>query len=179
MSERPIPSLDRHWKSPETEGAASAEQLAGFIEDDRLRRLFAYWCEKRAGRPMPSRADIDATEIPWALSQIFLVDYAPESGFRYRLAGTMEVETLGMDPTGHWLDDIHDAFRTRPDIASRYRAAVETGRATYRFGRVAFVHHREHRFVQNMILPFAADGVTVNLLMILSIMYHSDGVEVK
>ena len=145
-----------------------------------ISRFHDYWREITPQGQLPGRQHFDPLDIARIMPRVWMLDVVqPGPRFRYRLAGTMEVETLGMDPTGHWLDDIHDAFRTRPDIASRYRAAVETGRATYRFGRVAFVHHREHRFVQNMILPFAADGVTVNLLMILSIMYHSDSVEVK
>lgn len=145
-----------------------------------ISRFHDYWREITPQGQLPGRQHFDPLDIARIMPRVWMLDVVqPGPRFRYRLAGTMEVETLGMDPTGHWLDDIHDAFRTRPDIASRYRAAVETGRATYRFGRVAFVHHREHRFVQNMILPFAADGATVDLLMILSIMYHSDGVEVK
>ena len=50
-------------------------------------RLLDYWRSKRRGRAMPSRDDIDPTEIAWALSRLFLVDYSPEDGFRYRLAG--------------------------------------------------------------------------------------------
>src|SRR3546814_4191007 len=53
-----------------------------------LLRLLGYWRSKRSGRAMPSRRDVDPTEIPWALSRIFLVDYSAQDGFRYRLAGS-------------------------------------------------------------------------------------------
>jgi hypothetical protein len=36
---------------------------------------------------MPSRIDIDPLDIGWALSRIFLVDYDPDKGLVYRLAG--------------------------------------------------------------------------------------------
>lgn len=36
---------------------------------------------------MPALADLDPLDFAWALSRVSLLDYAPESGFRYRLAG--------------------------------------------------------------------------------------------
>ncbi|MEQ8355970.1 MAG: PAS domain-containing protein [Kiloniellaceae bacterium] len=59
----------------------------GFIEDPDLRRLFDYWRDRRAGRLMPAKSDIDPLKISWALSRIYLLDYSPENGFVYRLAG--------------------------------------------------------------------------------------------
>src|SRR3546814_12117958 len=38
--------------------------------DPELLRLLDYWRAKRRGRPMPSRKDIDPTEIPWALGRV-------------------------------------------------------------------------------------------------------------
>lgn len=60
---------------------------ASLISDPDLRRLFHYWCTRRQGRLMPTRGDIDPLDIGWALSRIFLLDFDPEDGFRYRLAG--------------------------------------------------------------------------------------------
>lgn len=65
------------------------------LDSPDLLRLLDYWRSKRNGRPMPSRKDIDPTEIPWALSRIFLVDYSPEDGFRYRLAGAEIATAFG------------------------------------------------------------------------------------
>ncbi|GAB4352387.1 MAG: hypothetical protein Kow00114_01060 [Kiloniellaceae bacterium] len=65
-----------------------AAAFDGFISDPDLRRLFDYWRGKRNGRPMPAKDDIDPIEIPWALTRIFLMDYEPDAGFRYRLAGS-------------------------------------------------------------------------------------------
>jgi hypothetical protein len=59
----------------------------GLTTDPELCRLLDYWREKRQGRAMPSKDNIDPLGIGWALSRIFLLDYSPEDGFRYRLAG--------------------------------------------------------------------------------------------
>src|SRR3546814_7394739 len=44
---------------------------------------------------MLSRNDNDPTEIPWALGRVFLVDYSPQEGFRYRLAGAEIASAFG------------------------------------------------------------------------------------
>jgi hypothetical protein len=45
-----------------TNGAPQLE-----IDDDRLRRLFAYWLEKRGERPFPAKAEIDPVEFSYIL----------------------------------------------------------------------------------------------------------------
>ncbi|EKE73828.1 PAS domain-containing protein [Oceanibaculum indicum] len=165
MSERPIPGLEWNWASPETEGVANAEQLASFIEDDRLRRLFAYWREKRQGRPMPSRTDIDPTEIPWALAQIFLVDYAPESGFRYRLAGTEVSSIFGhSNLKGMTLEDILGPEKAAV-VAGRWMPLVEQRLLLCMKGMVYLPADRTP-IGERLMLPLAdaADGPVTGLL---------------
>lgn len=66
---------------------SEAADRASFIEDPDMRRLFDYWRSLRRDRPLPSMTDIDPLDIGWALSRIYLLDYRPEEGFTYRLAG--------------------------------------------------------------------------------------------
>ena len=65
------------------------------LEHPDLLKIFDYWRGKRAGRPMPARRDIDPLELGWALSRIALLDYEPEVGFRYRLAGETIATVFG------------------------------------------------------------------------------------
>ncbi|MBX6321162.1 MAG: PAS domain-containing protein [Rhodospirillaceae bacterium] len=53
---------------------ASGEAVAKSIEDERLRRLFAYWREKAAGRIGPARRDIDPLDFHYLLGDIALVE---------------------------------------------------------------------------------------------------------
>jgi hypothetical protein len=69
--------------------------LSEFIGDADLRRLFDYWRDKRRGRLMPGREDIDPLELAWALSRISLLDHDAETGFRYRLAGAEPSAVFG------------------------------------------------------------------------------------
>src|SRR3546814_4754311 len=50
------------------------------IGDPLLRRLGDYWLSLRAGRPMPSRRDIDPAAMPWALPYVYLVDCLTDAG---------------------------------------------------------------------------------------------------
>src|SRR3546814_17223640 len=58
--------------------------ISQLLRNPALLRLLGYWRSKRSGRAMPSRRDVDPTELPWALSRIFLVDYSAQAGFRHR-----------------------------------------------------------------------------------------------
>ncbi len=55
---------------------------------------------------MPSRADLDPIEIPWALSRIFLIDFEAPRTFRYRLAGQEISRIFGGNMKGRTLQDI-------------------------------------------------------------------------
>ena len=73
----------------------STADLDAFVSDPDLRKLFDYWRDKRNGRAMPAKEDIDPIEIPWALTRIFLMDYTPQEGFRYRLTGSEISDVFG------------------------------------------------------------------------------------
>ena len=75
--------------------AIAATTIADLVSEPELLKLFDYWCAKRRGRPMPAKEDIDPIEIPWALNRIFLLDYSPDDGFRYRLAGIDIAKVFG------------------------------------------------------------------------------------
>jgi len=79
----------------------------GDSDDGFLLALHAYWEQKRAGRTLPDRADIDPVEMPpRLLPYLFIVEYANISArWRYRLMGTEMVERLGADLTGRYLDE--------------------------------------------------------------------------
>lgn len=165
MSDRPTDSRNRYWASPETEGISTAGQIADFIADDRLRQLFAYWRSKRRGRAMPARADIDPTEIPWALAHIFLVDYAPADGFRYRLAGTDLSSIYGhSNLKGMTLEDILGPEGAAV-VTCRWLPLVENPQALCMKG-VVYLPTDRTAIGERLMLPLAdvADGPVTGLL---------------
>ena len=75
--------------------------------DHRLASLVSYWDEKRAGRPMPNRSDIDPVDIPGLLPFLVLVELRePPRRFYYRLTGTWVDELYGSCLTGLYLEDL-------------------------------------------------------------------------
>jgi hypothetical protein len=93
-----------------------------YSDDPILGTALAYWIEKRGNRLMPSRRDIDPTEIPRKiLPNLQIIDVVDGGArFRYRLIGTATVEAYGEDFTGRHPDEmfpndlrdfIHDIYR--------------------------------------------------------------------
>jgi hypothetical protein len=111
------------------------------IADPELRRLAKYWASKRNGRPVPSRADIDPIDIPWALPHFFLIDYDRDTGtYRYRIAGG-DVETIFQSATGsHSMRGVALRDMLKPDAAAlvekRWQPLADRGDIVYMSGMV-------------------------------------------
>jgi hypothetical protein len=148
--------------------------MANFVEQLRrpmLRRLYAYWDERRGTREFPGRPDIDPIGMRFALGNISLVDVLHEPlRFRYRLHGSIIAERLGIDMTGKFVDEIPEPDR-RGFVDENFRAAVATRRPLARSGE-RLLDERLWNF-DSIILPLGlADGV-INMLL-LCVEYHMD-----
>ncbi len=134
------------------------------VEHRSLRRLIAYWLDKRGARAMPALADVDPVEIPWALGRIWLCDYLAESGrFRYRLAGEFINSFWGRNIAGKHLDEILPSDRLKA-VTKKVRTVRE---------RPAIVHDRVSLSLaeeisksgERLILPLSDDGTRVTALL--------------
>ena len=109
------------------------------IVDARLKALYAYWNGKRAGRPFPSRRDIDPLEMGAWLGNLLLIACEPGVRYRYVVYGTKLVEAFGLDLTGRSIDTLPTSqFRL---IAEEYDTVRMSGiadvrRYTARFDRI-------------------------------------------
>lgn len=131
---------------------------------DKVRRAHEYWNRKRGDRPMPSRTDIDPSEIRDLLPGIILVDVEYEPlRLTYRLVGTDEVEARGYDPTGKDLRD--HVFAVTPEEGFRtYLTAIELRRPVFDEEEVLAPNPRLSE-VGSLVMPLSSDGKTVNMLM--------------
>jgi hypothetical protein len=142
-------------------------------------RFFDYWLAIAPPGRLPGRQHVDPLDIPELISRIWMVDVVPTAGgmrFRYRLAGTREVQTLEREVTGRWFDEIHTGDG-RAIVEQRFRYMVENRAATYRKGHVRLIHHKGHRTVENCMVPLAGDGRTVDIIACLSVLFWDDGTE--
>jgi len=115
-----MPAGDPSENSPESGG----DRIASFLELPDIVRFFEYWRGKRRGRDVPSRADIDPIDIPWALPWTFLMDYEHPRVFRYRLAGQQLVDVFGRNLKGCTLADVLSP-EVLPSVTDRWMPLVE------------------------------------------------------
>ncbi len=145
----------------------------------RIRAVFDYWRGMGPELRLPGRQHFDPLAIPRIMPHVWMLDVARDPyRFRYRLAGTREVQTLGRDPTGEWMDDMHPILKTDAARIARYVFAAETGTPTWRRGTVTFIHDKDHQIVENVVLPLARDGATVDMLLCCSVLFDRNGQEV-
>ena len=127
-------------------------------------RVHQYWVDKRAGRTLPSRGDVDPFELRFALGYICLVDVVrtPALRFKFRLDGSKLSSLTGFDLTGKFADELPEG-EYRDFMIDVYRRSIEARTPL-------FFRHREEwqqsaMFMESVTLPLGADGETVDTIM--------------
>jgi hypothetical protein len=144
----------------------NATVFAGLPPD--LNALFAYWRAKRAGRRMPSRADLDPAELKTLLPSMILVDViydtAGKPDFVYRLLGTREVEIRGENPVGKRVAE-NFFGPSLENVLGCYMSVVQSG-VPY-LDDDYFVRDGDHFADEaNIFLPLSNDGEQVNMIIV-------------
>jgi len=134
------------------------------LNDDRLRRLFAYWLEKRGDRLFPARADIDPVDFPYVLGYVTLVDVEHDPRrYHFRLDGSILVELSGTNYTGRYLDELpgeeYVAF-----IKDSYDRVVDGG-APYRYRKDELFDQQKFS-EETVILPLGDAPPVVDRLFV-------------
>lgn len=145
-----------------------------------VHRAYLYWAAKWSPGRLPGRGDIDPLEFPDLWRGVWLMDvaYRPFK-LRYRLVGTLIVEAIGFDPTGRDLDDAHPHVRQTPGFFARYERAAASGTPSRRRGTALLWRHNDFREVENVLLPFASDGRTVDMIMMYTSVLRANGSRVR
>jgi hypothetical protein len=134
-----------------------------YSSDPVLAQALAYWRAKRRARAMPSRRDIDPTEIGPLLPHLQLIDVV-DGGirYRYRLAGTSLVAAFGREYTGRYLDELFAGERLA--YAQRVFATV-CSRQKAVFLRNRYSTTRDVDMMANRLyMPLSEDGCSVNVI---------------
>jgi hypothetical protein len=134
--------------------------------DPRIRGFYEYWDSKRGTRAMPSRADIDPSEIVPYLPSLLMVDVlsADRLELRYRLAGTLETEARGYDPTGRSVS-AHFQGTSSIDVLENYRLVISRRKPVF---DTACVPTKQQRLIEKgtILLPLSDDGEKVNIVIV-------------
>jgi hypothetical protein len=129
-----------------------------------LQDALTYWENKRAGRRMPARRDLDPVfEIPTLLRWIILVDVLRDPlDFRYRLIGSGVVDRSRRNYTGKLFSEL---AHIGPDsLLWKQRAAVVEKAAPLRCEPPYAGLTPGVRGVVVIHLPLSDDGETVNMI---------------
>jgi hypothetical protein len=144
----------------------------------KLAEFFDYWLSIKPAEGLPGRQHFDPLHIPFLMSRVWMLDVLRDPlRYRYRLAGTKEVETLQREVTGQMFTDVHPHLTEDSQAFGRFNETALSGAATYRKGPVVAIHNKEHQTVENCIVPLARDGSTVDIIVACSVLYGFDGRE--
>lgn len=142
----------------------------------KLQRLFRYWESICPAQTLPGRQHFDPLAVADLLPGIWLLDVQPEPfRLRYRLVGTRIVEAIGQETTGLWMDEAHPHLLAHKHYFDRYQEVVGTRIPSRRRGPARMWTHHDYREIENVILPLASDGTTVDVLLVMTVMYRLDG----
>lgn len=135
-------------------------------DGDVIERLTAYWRARAAGRPFPSRRDIDPLDFPYALGRVSLLEAHPGADgprYRYRLVSTELTERLGFEMTGKFADEMPSPD-LRAYVHAFYGRAVAARAPLIEAGSLeadglVWVH-------RSLALPLSHDGDVVDGLLV-------------
>ena len=143
------------------------DALKDIKKNQKMTEFYGYWAERCRDGQLPSRADLDPTEIPSVLGSMLLLDVerspSGDLRFRIRLFGSAHVEFNQADFTGQYIDEILSPGDVDA-VLDVYREMVETGEPHFWQSHVRMAG-REHRYYERLMLPLASDGKTVDMLV--------------
>lgn len=131
-----------------------------------VRTIYLHWRAMHPPGALPGRQHFDPLAVARFLPGIWLLDVQLYPfRLRYRLVGTRMVEGIGRDVTGQWMDEAHPELVANPAYLARYLAVCETGTPSWRRGRAQLAIRADFQTLENLLLPLASDGQTVDMIL--------------
>ncbi|WP_341703212.1 PAS domain-containing protein [Ferrovibrio sp.] len=135
--------------------------------------LAALWEEKRAGRPLPDRADFTPFVLRPYLPRVLIYDVVREETvrrFRIRVYGTLISQYSGRDSTGKFVDEVMNEA-AYADFNRGLSWATDERQPLRAAGNYYFVDRSFLEF-ESITLPLTTGGAEVGQL--LNITYYAD-----
>ncbi len=120
--------------------------------------LFRYWNELRGERSAPERNDIDPGAIRGVLADTFMLEFDPDGGFPFRLAGTRVNALFDAEQKGRAFLEIWAAAERRNLLG--ILLTVANGPCPVVAGATAAPHGQEPCPFELLLLPMRHHGQT-------------------
>jgi hypothetical protein len=151
----------------------------------KLRILWAHWQAIHPGAAgvLPGRQHIDPAAFRRILPNVWMLDVTRRPlRFRFRLIGGEVRVGNSIARPGKWLDELYANGAVPPPILTMLTRVVESREPDWYRGRPLMPHIDQVVHLERIILPMAADGHLVDLLLCATIYRwnggdHSDGAQ--
>ena len=132
-----------------------------------LKRLLAYWYERRGSAEFPRRADVDPVDFRFMLDRVALTevhesDRGAPRRYRLRVVGSYWYRLLGFEATGIWMHEWPRANQRK--LTEDFYAALIDGRRP-RFAERDVIVDDQLLHYEIMLLPLSEDGSRISMIM--------------
>jgi hypothetical protein len=144
----------------------------------KVRRLLEYWQSIRPEPALlPGRQHFDPLHIPDLMPYVWMLELVGSpSRLRYRLLGTRMVDAMQRDLTGWWYDEAHPGVLDHP-MYKYFEERWNRNEPTWRRGRPWLHVDPDIYEIEQVVLPMARDGSTLDLLLCITVFFRKDGTE--
>ncbi|WP_025898359.1 PAS domain-containing protein [Sneathiella glossodoripedis] len=150
---------------PVHESYLKAKSLLETVTQWQLKGLLEYWLEIHPKTHLPARNDLDPIHIPKLLPYVTMTDVERNPfRLRMRLVGTAVNSAFGKDFTRKYFDEVFPNYETAQGYKQR-REVADTGLPAHYFGQGALRYNLDFKSVEWVLLPFASDGETVDIII--------------
>ena len=132
------------------------------VADGRLRRLLAYWAEKRAARTMPAWQDLALADLGEHLGRLHILDSEGPGRFRFRVYAGAVTNPDMRDMTGLTTQDYED--KRFGGLVTRHYQECADRRVPVCRHVIARLGNKPYEYFR-LTLPLSDDGIRVNMLL--------------
>lgn len=138
--------------------------------------LLRYWQSIHPSEGLPGRQHFDPSAVAAILPNLVLVEvHRAPLRFRYRVLGTCIDAALGQALTGKWLDEAHAGHACAAEVLEEYRSVAVTKSPLWRRSSPVIVSEPECLAVEVLRLPLASNGVTVDMVLGVTLYFDAAG----
>ena len=128
-----------------------------------VKRLCAYWEERRGTKRFPAREDIDPIDFKFALGRVSLIEVLENpQRFRYRLVSTSITKHLGYEMTGKFTSEV-PGRELRDYVERLYAKAVSLAAPLYQ--KESAIYDGRVWEYEALMLPLSSDGERINMIL--------------